>query len=318
MKTEVIARARPILAILFFLSCALTLSANPFMGSGAGSVQSASQNSADAAKGPLAAPAVSPVRTSPTDRNLVTRQATLRDALGNYFYSWKQSGSHGLFWAIIGVSFLYGILHALGPGHRKTVMFSLYLARGAPAWEPAGTGMILSLLHGGAAVVLLLSMRGLSGALSGRADNITNYMEGFTYLILIVVALILVGLALKDFISGSERQSGEAMSVGTIIVTGLYPCPGAILVMVLSLSLKITGIGIFAVLAMSLGMSIPIIAAGYLAWFGRTGIFNAFKQNEAAIARVTSGVALFGYAFLLAFSIYMAEPFIASIARMIR
>jgi ABC-type nickel/cobalt efflux system permease component RcnA len=209
MKTEPIARARPVLAIIIFLSCSLALSANPFMGSGV----------------PQQARAVSPVRTSPANANLVASQATLRDALGNYFYSWKQSDSHGLFWGIIGVSFLYGILHALGPGHRKTVIFSLYLTRGAPAWEPAGTGVLLSLLHGGAAVVLLLSMRGLSGAISGRADDITNWIEGSTYLVLIAVALILAGLALKDLVSGSETKSTGAMSLGTILVTGLYPCP---------------------------------------------------------------------------------------------
>lgn len=302
MKTEHIARARSVLAIILFLSCSLALSANPFMGG------SATQQSRT----------VAPVRTSPADANLVAKQATLRDALGDYFYSWKQSGSHGLFWGIIGVSFLYGILHALGPGHRKTVIFSLYLTRDAPAWEPAGTGMLLSLLHGGAAVVLLLSMRGLSGAVSGRADNITNWIEGSTYLALIAIALILAGLALKDLVRGSESKSGDAMSLGTILVTGIYPCPGAILVMVLSLSLKITGIGIFAVLAMSIGMSIPVVAAGYLAWFGRTGLFSALKKNERKAARVGAAVSLAGYTFLLAFSVYMAEPFIASLVRMLR
>lgn len=311
MKTEPIARARPVFAFVFILLCSLALSANPFMGSG--SPQGGDPGSA----GTPQSRAVSPVRTSPTNANLVAKQASLRDALGDYFYSWKQSGSRGLFWGIMGVSFLYGILHALGPGHRKTVIFSLYLTRGAPAWEPAGTGMLLSLLHGGAAVVLLLSMHGLSGAISGRADNITNWIEGSTYLVLIVVALILAAFAIKDLLAGSESKSGNAMSLGTILVTGLYPCPGAILVMVLSLSLKITGIGIFAVLAMSLGMSIPIIASGYLAWFGRTGLFSALKKNELMVARVSSAVALAGYTVLLVFSVYMAEPFIASLVRMI-
>ena len=32
---------------------------------------------------------------------------------------------------ILGVSFLFGIVHALGPGHRKTVVFSLYVSRSA-------------------------------------------------------------------------------------------------------------------------------------------------------------------------------------------
>ncbi|HPS44714.1 MAG TPA: hypothetical protein PK542_09530, partial [Treponemataceae bacterium] len=147
-----VGRIIALLALLFI--CLQAPVANPFMGA------------QDGANGKQSRQA-SPVRAAPGDRNLVAKQASLRDALGNYFYSWKESGSRALFWGIMGVSFLYGILHALGPGHRKTVIFSLYLARKAPPWEPAGTGALLAILHAGAAVVLLLALRGVSGAISG-------------------------------------------------------------------------------------------------------------------------------------------------------
>ena len=288
---------------LLAVSCSLPLAANPFMGAGPG---------VDGKPAKVA----SPVRTGAADRNLVAKQASLRDSLGNYFYSWKESGTSSVFWGILGVAFLYGILHAMGPGHRKTVVFSLYLARGAPAWEPAGTGMLLSLLHGGAAVILLLILRGVAGAISGRADNITIYMEGFAYLLLIAVALFLVGQAIRDLVRGTQRYAAGAMSLGTILLTGIYPCPGAILVLVLSLTLSMTGIGILAVFAMSLGMSIPIVAAGYLAWFGRTGLFIALKKNATSLGRISATVELFGYTFLLLFAVYMAQPFIVSLLRM--
>jgi len=285
-----------------FLSCSLQLAANPFMGGGTDANGKTVRQ-------------VSPVRTSAADQNLVAKQADLRESLGNYFYSWKESRSRSLFWGIIGVAFLYGILHAMGPGHRKTVIFSLYLARKAPAWEPAGTGFLLAILHGGSAVVLLLILRGVSGAISGKADNITVYMEGFAYVLLIAVALYLVAGAIKELVRSTNGTKKDAMSLGTILLTGIYPCPGAILVLVLSLTLNITDIGILAVFAMSLGMSIPIIAAGYLAWFGRIGIFLALKSNEARLGRISAGVELFGYSVLLLFSVYMAEPFILSLIR---
>lgn len=289
-------------ALMLLLSSSLQLVANPFMGSGTG------------ANGKTVRQA-SPVRTSAADQNLVIKQASLRESLGNYFYEWKENGSRSLFWGIIGVAFLYGIIHAMGPGHRKTVIFSLYLARKAPAWEPAGTGFLLALLHAGAAVVLLLILRGVSGAISGKADNITVYMEGFAYVLLIAVALYLVAEAIKELVRGTDGTKKDAMSLGTILLTGIYPCPGAVLVLVLSLTLNITGIGILAVFAMSLGMSIPIIAAGYLAWFGRTGLFLALKSNEARLGRISAGVELIGYSVLLLFAMYMAEPFMLSLIR---
>lgn len=295
-------RTAKVVTLLAVFACSLQLAANPFMGGESGTGGNSTKRA-------------SPVRTAAADQNLVAKQASLRESLGNYFYEWKESGSQNLFWGIIGVAFLYGILHAIGPGHRKTVIFSLYLARKAPAWEPAGTGLILALLHAGAAVVLLFILRGVSGAISGKADNITVYMEGFAYVLLIAVALYLVVCAIRDLARGSSGKQSDAMSLGTIFLTGVYPCPGAILVLVLSLTLDITGIGILAVFAMSLGMSIPIIAAGYLAWFGRTGLFLALKSNEARLARVSACVELAGYSVLLAFAAYMAEPFVVSLIR---
>jgi len=283
-------------------ACSFRLAANPFTGDGSGIPGERTHH-------------ISPVRTAPADHNLVAKQANLRDSLGNYFYEWKESGSQSLFWGIVGVAFLYGVLHAFGPGHRKTVIFSLYLARKAPAWEPAGTGLILALLHAGSAIVLLFVLRGVSGAISGKADNITVYVEGFAYVLLIAVALYLVACAIRDLARGSNGKRGQAMSLGTILLTGVYPCPGAILVLVLSLTLDITGIGILAVLAMSVGMSIPIIAAGYLAWFGRTGLFLALKSNELRLTRISAAVELVGYSILSIFAAYMAEPFIWSLIR---
>ncbi len=261
---------------------------------------------------------VAPVRTNTADQNLVAAQATLREKLGTYFYSWKQSGSASLLWGILGAAFLYGFLHAFGPGHRKTILFSLYLAREAPAWEPAGTGLLLSALHSGAAVILLLMLRGVTGAISGKADNIARYMEGSTYMLLISIALFLIVQALRDLLYKPENQQRKKMSLGTILLTGIYPCPGAILILILSLTLSITGIGILAVIAMSLGMSIPIIAAGYLAWFGRTGLFLSLKKNEKMIGRISAVIELFSYTFLLLFSLYMAEPFLLSLFRIIK
>ncbi len=296
-------------ALAFACLCAAPLSANPFMGQPA-----AGAGPDGAATGVGSGAQISPVRAGAVNPELAKKQGSLRDEIANHFRAWKENPSASLLWGMLGVAFFYGILHAMGPGHRKTVVFSLYLAREAPAWEPAGMGLALSLLHGGAALIVLLLLRGVTGALSGKADTIAIYMEGGAYGLLIVVALFLVIGAVRDLARGHPRHGGAA-SLGTILLTGIYPCPGAILVLILSLTLGITGVGALSVLAMSLGMSLPIVAAGYLAWFGRTGLFHALKKNEARLGRVASAFELAGYAVLLAFACYMAAPFLASVAR---
>jgi ABC-type nickel/cobalt efflux system permease component RcnA len=167
----------------------------------------------------------------------------------------------------------------------------------------------LALLHALSAVVVLILLSGVSGAVTGRTDRVAQYLEGFAYLALIIVAVYLVAEATHDLIAGKSRHANAARSVGALLITGIYPCPGAILVMVLALALDIKAVGAAAVLAMSLGMSLPIVAAGYLAWFGRAGLFSALKRREAAVARAAAAVELTGYLLLLAFAAYMAYPF---------
>lgn len=299
--------ARVVARFAAFLVCfsvvMVPLQANPFTGPGSGTDGGTTRQ-------------VSPVRTSPADRGLVSRQADLRERLGEYLSSWKASGDSSVLWGILAVSALYGLLHALGPGHRKTVVFSLYLAREAPFWEPAATGILLALLHGGAALILLLALKGVSGTISGRADSIAVWLEGSAYAVLILVALALSIRTVWNLAAGRPRSPGGKASLATVLVTGAYPCPGAILVLILSLTLGITGVGAMAVLAMSLGMSVPIVAAGYLAWFGRTGVFLALKRNESILGRVSAGVELSGYLILLGFSVYVALPFLASLVRL--
>lgn len=253
------------------------------------------------------------IRTSKADPSIVSAQVRLRNALGEAFYVSKNGASGAIFSGILGIAFLYGFVHAFGPGHRKTVVFSLFLAKKSRFWEPLATGLILSFLHGGSSVVIMLIFRGVAGAISGKTDTLARYLEGFSYIGLILVALILSAFSLKELLTnGSGAGKSGKIGLGALFLTGLYPCPGAILVLILALTLNALWTGVFAVFFMSIGMSIPIIISGYLAWFGRTGLFFRFKKKEAVLARLSSSVELLGYLLLLCFSAYMAWPFIVS------
>jgi ABC-type nickel/cobalt efflux system permease component RcnA len=249
----------------------------------------------------------------PGFEGLVRGQLELRARLADYLGAWNRERSGSLLALVLGVSFLYGSLHALGPGHRKTVVFAIYIARRAPWWEPAATSLALAGLHGGTAIVLLLAFRGAAGALSVATDSIATYMEGCAYCLLIAVAVFLLVRAIADLARGVSREDSP-MSLGALILTGVYPCPGAILILALSLSLDITGIGMLAVAAMSLGMAIPIAAFSYLGWLGRSGLLRSLKENERALAKAGGVIEVAGFAVLLAFAIYIALPFVSALA----
>lgn len=278
----------------------------------------------------------SPVMVGKTNEKLTVFQGDLREQIATFFRSWtKAEGTEKtkILWSIIGIAFLYGMIHAAGPGHRKTIVFSLYIARKSPWYEPLITGILLALLHGGCAIVLMLIFKGISGSIATKTNAYSIYMEGFSCLLIIVVALFLIIKEIVEFVKTSKtekaivsvsdnQQDGNTQSVtknnsfGDLIpflISGLYPCPGAILVLVLSFTLDILEAGIVAVSFMSLGMAIPIIIVAYLAWFGRKGLFSALKNKEGLIRKLSFGIEIFGYSLLILFSLYIGMPFFVSL-----
>lgn len=294
-----------------------------------------------------------PVMVGKTNEKLTIFQGDLREKIASFFRNWKTaegSAKSAIFWGIIGVAFIYGILHAVGPGHRKTIVFSLYIARKSPWYEPLLTGFLLALLHGGCAIFLMLIFKGISGSISANTNAYAIYMEGFSYLLIIVVSFFLIVKETIEFVIFSKtekviaktktqnksdiQESSENQKVNLaknqtenkiekgnssfrdlvpFLISGLYPCPGAILVLVLSFTLDILGLGIAAVSFMSLGMAIPIIIVAYCAWFGRKGLFMALKNRENVIKKGSFAVEIFGYTLLILFSLYIAMPFFASL-----
>ncbi len=77
--------------------------------------------------------------------------------------------------AAMAIAAVFGLVHALMPGHGKTVVVSYYLGRPASVLSSLGTSVILVLTHVGSAIVLALAgiivvRRTLGGA--GRAPEL--------------------------------------------------------------------------------------------------------------------------------------------------
>lgn len=290
-----------------------------------------------------------PVRTEKTADFLVNRQAQLHTKLGDSLYEWTQTNSVQAFWTIITLAVFYGIVHALGPGHRKTLIFSFYLTRQAPVWEPAITSLILAGLHGTTSVLLLLIFRNVSGALSVHTDTASIYLEGFSFILLMVLS----GASILHLLSGafprifsrfrfSRRSSAPSgkpayhtgaygsahyknyrslpCTAGSIqwsafLLSGMYPCPAALLVLVLVSTLDAAGIGIIAVIGISVGMAIPITIAAYLAWTGRKRLFQRINKTQKYAETAALALSLAAYSAIFILSLIAVLPFIKSVIR---
>lgn len=313
-----------------------------------------------------------PIRTEQTPDFIIRHQAQLHTKLGDYIYEWTQTNSLQAFWTIIAAAFFYGCIHALGPGHRKALVFSFYLSKKAPVWEPAVTSLILAGLHGITSIVLLLIFRNVGGALSVQTESATIYLEGFSFILLLLLsaASILHLLAhafpnrfphfrigrskatqkpqqaarlrtmqTADGVSHAPQQLHPAAGLsheygygtlykhtlrnavqprptagtvqwGVFLLSGIYPCPAALLVLALVSTLDAVGVGIAAIISMSVGMAIPITAAAYLAWNGRKRLFKRISKTQRYLeaAALLFGFAAYGTIFIV--SLITVLPFL--------
>ena len=253
------------------------------------------------------------------------------------------------FWTIIGLAFFYGIMHALGPGHRKTLVFSFYLTRKAPMWEPAVTSLTLAGLHGITSLLLLLIFRNVSGALSAHTDSAAIYLEGFSFILLLLLSVASILHLLSGVFPNrfprlrfsrrsltsdqssnpayntgnygsaryknyrSQHRTAENIQWGAFLLSGMYPCPAALLVLVLVSTLDAAGIGIIAVIGISAGMAIPITIAAYLAWTGRQRLFKRIGKTQKYAETAALVLSLAAYSAIFIFSFIAVLPFIKSL-----
>lgn len=186
-------------------------------------------------------------------------------------------------------SFVYGVLHALGPGHGKVVI-TTWLATHPSKLKPAiGLTLASSLLQGLVAILLVVVVLSLL-ALPARQLHLSGYwLEKGSYLLVGVLGLLLCWRALKrlrQFLHApkfraftphhvhhdncgcghqhlptqTQLQNGGDWRARLVIVLsmGMRPCSGAIMVLLFSKVIGVFAWGVASALAMAAGTSLTI------------------------------------------------------------
>jgi len=244
-------------------------------------------------------------------------QFDYRDKVASALREIKKNESTNIILIFLAASFLYGLFHAAGPGHRKTIVFSLFISHKVRWYEPGCAGFLSAGIHAGSSVAVIAVLYLLQKtfiSLSG-SEEIYAHMEGITFIAIAILSLSFIifkiyGLAKRQSTS-AEPQPKRLYPL--IIVSSIVPCPGATMLLLLSLYADMPGTGIAGVIAMSAGMGIIISLAGYLAYAGRVGLFFKFKHNEKSLSIISSILELFSFIIILLFSLLMAWPYIRSI-----
>lgn len=190
----------------------------------------------------------------------------------------------GLLWLI---AIALGALHALQPGHGKTLAAACAIAPGARASEPVLLGLATGLAHAASvmAIALLLWLT-RSSVVAGLHHGLT----GFAGFVIAAIGLWRLGRTIGGHdVHGHPGldPSRRAGSIGLGLAVGLVPCWDAVAMLVLAAAIGRLGDGIELVLAFCLGMTAALAGMGWLAW--RLGS-RAVERLGGRFARAAEGL----------------------------
>jgi len=242
---------------------------------------------------------------------MVETQLRFKEIMAETFKDLEEGGNSTLLFSLMGAAFLYGILHAAGPGHRKTVIFSLFLSRKARWNEPLLASFVSAGVHGGSAVLLILLFQLIFQTIrSTTLQNVSSHMEGISYSLLMILALWFFLRPHKH--SHAEKRANRNI-YATLAASSFFPCPAVIMIMTFSVAIGLFKTGILAVISLSAGMGVTISVAAYLAYFGREGLFMMLKEKEDWVEKISTVLERGSYLFLFLLSFWMAYPFLRTI-----
>lgn len=87
----------------------------------------------------------------------------------------------GALWALLGISFAYGVFHAAGPGHGKAVVASYMLANERSLRRGIVISLMAAILQGVVAVLIVGVLAAVLNATSARMREAANFVELASY-----------------------------------------------------------------------------------------------------------------------------------------
>lgn len=220
--------------------------------------------------------------------------------------------------AIIGAGFLYGVLHAAGPGHGKAVVATYFLTHRAQWLRGITTGFAIAAIQAVTAILLVSALAVLLGVAMTQVLNRVVVIELLSYGLIAGLGLFMLYRAATgqaacghdhgDDHSGHGHEADAAGRPGLrgwidrilpedlaplAVAVGIRPCSGAIIVLLFTLANGIFWIGTIATFSMALGTALVVSLAGMLSIAARQSI-TAGRRSRAFVTRIQAGVTIAG------------------------
>ena len=261
----------------------------------------------------------------------------LTDRLAELAQDIREAKTPGPMLALALVSLLYGVFHALGPGHGKTIVSTFFLSKNAKLRHSLIAGYLIALVHAVSALTIVLALFFIvRGVFSTGFESASRIVQTLSFgVIALIGAFMLVqrirgkehshghGLPFgRGKVSEHEHEhehdhGGETVSadvtgkelLGVAFASGIVPCPGASAIILVCLSLNVMLAGVVAVTMISLGMGITVTVVGAIAILAKEGVVkvSAKGRKGGSLARRVVEIAGAGVLFVFGLVFFVAQ-----------
>ena len=216
---------------------------------------------------------------------LIEFQRQVNAGVAIHMRALETGNSFAAFFLGLGVAFLYGMIHALGPGHGKFVIMSYFMGREVYVLRGLVMAVQMAVVHVIAAVVIVwVADILLKTSLGIGLADVPGIRAG-SFLIIAGIGVYMLYQAVRG--SGGHththththdhnhhhhhhghshdhpHDASHATEGGLVaLAVGMVPCPGAVLVMLYAIANDMIYPGFLLVAAMSAGIGLTIAILG--------------------------------------------------------
>lgn len=238
------------------------------------------------------ASSVSTKEIGPLDRATIwvyQQQRKFHRELTTHLRKLSKDGDWRIALALIGASFLYGLLHAAGPGHGKAVMTGYLVTHRETVRRGVQLAVAAAFCQGLVAIFIVYGLISVAGWLPRETQTAVTWSERMSFTLVALVGAFLLYRGLKglwkrlrpmdacahhhdhghvhdascghvhmpspDVVANANDWKTMA---GVVLSIGIRPCTGAIIVLVFAKAVALSWIGVAAVIAMSSGTALAI------------------------------------------------------------
>ena len=185
-------------------------------------------------------------------------------------------------------AYIYGVIHALGPGHGKTLVASYFLSNERSYSKALFISVAIGFVHTFSAFLLTVTIYFFVNTFLAQFLNDTVfYTTKISALIIIVIAIYLIYKKYKAYKTIEQKSKtpvykfsvtphvstcgcnsckvdNNSTDMALIISAGIIPCPGTTTIFIFAISLGLYYAGFVSALVMSMGMSTIIFFSALL------------------------------------------------------